>query len=159
MLKASATSINKDILFYFLLIWYSWKIHHNFVSVWNKKFNKLILNIQYTIKYMYVKHLWQKWFIHFVSCRNYLCLHKLHLLDTQQLFNWFENKWASSCDYGTYHIGDQQRLRRDCMDAFAVRTHEVWKQTKVWPKIRDLALSDGLACTFEEWVYGGQKVP
>ena len=26
-------------------------------------------------------------------------------------------KWASSWDYGTYHIGDQQRLRRAC--AFA----------------------------------------
>ena len=30
--------------------------------------------------------------------------------------------WASSWDYGTYHIGDQRRLWRD--------THEVWKLTK-----------------------------
>ena len=34
-------------------------------------------------------------------------------------------KRASSWDYGTYHIGDQRRLRQD--RAFAVRTHDVWK--------------------------------
>ena len=30
---------------------------------------------------------------------------------------------------------------------------------RVRPKIRHLALLDGCACTFEEWVYGGWKVP
>ena len=29
-------------------------------------------------------------------------------------FNFALNKWASSWDYGTYHIGDQRRLRRAC---------------------------------------------
>ena len=29
----------------------------------------------------------------------------------------------------------------------------------VWPKLRHLAPLDGCACTFEEWVYGGRKVP
>ena len=42
---------------------------------------------------------------------------------------------ASSWDYGTYHIGDQQRLRwawHPCSlaRAFTVCTHEVWKKTK-----------------------------
>ena len=38
---------------------------------------------------------------------------------------------ASSWDYGTYHIGDQRKLRLlSLARAFAVRTHEVWKQTK-----------------------------
>ena len=39
-----------------------------------------------------------------------------------------QDKWASLWDYGTYHIGDQRRLRRACASAFAVRTHEEWKQ-------------------------------
>ena len=30
---------------------------------------------------------------------------------------------------------------------------------RVWPKIRHLAPLDGCACVFEEWVYGGRKVP
>ena len=30
---------------------------------------------------------------------------------------------------------------------------------RVWPKIRHLAPLDGWACAFEEWVYGGWKVP
>ena len=30
---------------------------------------------------------------------------------------------------------------------------------RVRPKIRDLAPLDGCACIFEEWIYGGQKVP
>ena len=45
---------------------------------------------------------------------------------------WLTNIWTSSCDYGTYHIGDQRRLRRACASAqspraFAIRTHAVWK--------------------------------
>ena len=63
-------------------------------------------------------------------------------------------KWASSGDYGTYHIGKQRRSGesahsrslarafslfevsgkpahpRSLARAFAVRTHEVWKETK-----------------------------
>ena len=42
--------------------------------------------------------------------------------------------WASSWDYGTYHVGDQRRLSRAYASAqsrqSAVRTHEVWKSTK-----------------------------
>ena len=42
---------------------------------------------------------------------------------------------ASSWDYGTYHIGDQRRLRwaahpHSLTRAFTVCTHEVWKKTK-----------------------------
>ena len=33
------------------------------------------------------------------------------------------------------------------------------RRRRVWPKIRQLAPLDGCACVFEEWVYGGQKVP
>ena len=46
------------------------------------------------------------------------------------------NKSASSWDYGTYHIGDQRRLRPgkpahlwSLVRAFAVRTLEVWKKS------------------------------
>ena len=41
-----------------------------------------------------------------------------------------KSKWASSWDYGTYHIGNQRRLRR--ARAFAVRTHEVQKYPTGW---------------------------
>ena len=30
--------------------------------------------------------------------------------------------WASSWDYGTYHIGDQRRLRRDCASAQSLQS-------------------------------------
>ena len=30
---------------------------------------------------------------------------------------------------------------------------------RVWPNIRHLAPLDGCTCAFEEWVYGGRKVP
>ena len=30
---------------------------------------------------------------------------------------------------------------------------------RVWPKIRHLGPLDGCACAFEEWIYGGRKVP
>ena len=37
--------------------------------------------------------------------------------------------WASSWDYGTYHTGDQRRLRRACASVQSRQscTHEVWK--------------------------------
>ena len=50
--------------------------------------------------------------------------------------NWDTYNWASSWDYGTYHICDQQRLRpepahvRSLATAFAVRSHELRKWTK-----------------------------
>ena len=37
--------------------------------------------------------------------------------------------------------------------------HIKYGSRRVRPKIRHLALLDGCACTFEEWVYGGWKVP
>ena len=80
-----------------------------------------------------------------------------------ELQKYCQVKWASSWDCGTYHIGDQRRLRRDC--AFAqsrqsLRCSLTWSmevRQRVRPKIRCLAPFDGCACTFEEWVYGGQK--
>ena len=57
---------------------------------------------------------------------------------------------ARPCDSGTYHKGNQQKLRR----ALAVCTHEVMTYTKFWPKIRHLAPLDSWACTIKEWVYG-----
>ena len=71
--------------------------------------------------------------------------------------------WASSWDYGTYYIGDQRRLRQAC--AFSPEpslfTHMKYdgSRRRVRPKIRHLAPLDGWACAFEEWVYGGRKVP
>ena len=48
--------------------------------------------------------------------------------------------WASSWDYGSLFAYMKYGSRR-----------------KVQPKIRYLAPLDG--CAFEEWVYGGRKVP
>ena len=44
--------------------------------------------------------------------------------------------WASSWDYGIYHIGDQRRLRRDCADEPSLFAHI---SRRVRPKIRHLA--------------------
>ena len=56
------------------------------------------------------------------------------------ILDWPCHNWASSWDYGTYHIGDQRRLRRTCASGqlhlcslarvFAVHTHEVQTWTK-----------------------------
>ena len=48
---------------------------------------------------------------------------------------------------------------RSLARAFAVRTHEVWSRRRIQPKIRHLVTLDGCACAFEEWDYGGRKVP
>ena len=74
------------------------------------------------------------------------------------------NKWTSSWGYGTYHIGNQRGLRQACASA---QSHQslcclhTWsiEVDKVQPTIRHLAPLDGCTCTFEEWVYGGRKVP
>ena len=65
--------------------------------------------------------------------------------------------WDSSWDYGTYHVGDQQRLRRAC--AFAqspqsLHCSHTWSMEvgRVRPKIRHLAPLDGCACACEEWI-------
>ena len=63
-------------------------------------------------------------------------------------------KWASSWDYGTYHIGDQRRLRRE-PTLFAYMKYG--SRRRVLQKIRHLVPLDG--CAFEEWVYGGRKEP
>ena len=50
--------------------------------------------------------------------------------------------WASSWDYGTYHIGDQQRLRRACACAQScqsIHSSHTWNKRRVRPKIRNLA--------------------
>ena len=58
---------------------------------------------------------------------------------------------------GTYHIGDQRRLRRVCA---STQSHMKYgSRQKVRPKIRHLVPLDGCTCVFEEWVYGGWKVP
>ena len=73
------------------------------------------------------------------------------------------NIWASSWDYGSYHIGDQRRLRWACASAQSrqsLHCLHTWsmevdegsnKKSDIWPQ--------WMACTFEKWVYGGQKVP
>ena len=57
-------------------------------------------------------------------------LHHNYIIKLQAIIS----NWASSWDYGTYRIGEQRRLRRDCSGetallarAFAVRAHNVWK--------------------------------
>ena len=63
-----------------------------------------------------------------------------------QMLSQLMRKWASSCDYGTYHIGDQQRLRRACTSA---QSHQSLRCSHTWSmevdevsdqKIRHLAL-------------------
>ena len=70
--------------------------------------------------------------------------------------------WASSWNYGTYHIDNQWRLRQAWAPSpepslFAhMKYRSRWR---VWPNIRHLAPLDGCACAFEEWDNRGQKVP
>ena len=86
------------------------------------------------------------------------------MLSTPHAFTFLGIKWASSWYYGTYHVGDQRRLRWACVSAQSPEpslfTHMKYgSRRRVWPKIRDLAPLDGCPCAFEEWVYGGRKVP
>ena len=70
--------------------------------------------------------------------------------------------YASSWDYVTYHIGDQWRLRRTCAvspEPSLFAHIKYGSRRRVRPKIRHLAPLDGCACTTEEWVYGGRKIP
>ena len=65
--------------------------------------------------------------------------------------------WASSWDYGTYHVGDQRTLRRAVSPVHLLFAHmEYGSRQMVRPNIRHLAQLDGCACVFEEWVYGGR---
>ena len=61
--------------------------------------------------------------------------------------------------------------RRPAKAQASLRIRAVWSEPslfahmkygsrrRIWPKIRLLALLNGCACAFEEWVYGGRKVP
>ena len=69
-----------------------------------------------------------------------------------------EDLGASPWDFDTYHIGEQRRLRRDCVfslpepSLFAyIKYGSRWR---VWPKIRHVAPVDCSTCVFEDWVYG-----
>ena len=66
--------------------------------------------------------------------------------------------WASSWGYGTYRIGDQQRVRHPPEPSLFTHMNCRSRQ-RVRPKIRHLAPLDGWACVLEEWIYRGQKVP
>ena len=72
--------------------------------------------------------------------------------------------WASSWDYGAYHIatsegsGEPAHLR-SLARAFAFTHIKYGNRRRVRPNISHLAPLDGCACMFEEWVYGGRKVP
>ena len=59
--------------------------------------------------------------------------------------------WASSWDYGTYHIGDQWKLRQACASVhsplpslFAYKKYG--SRRRVWLKFRHLAPLDSCAC-------------
>ena len=64
-------------------------------------------------------------------------------------------KWASSWDYGTYHIGDQRRLRQACASAQSrqslccLHTWSIEVDEGSDKKIRHLAPLDGCTCVFE----------
>ena len=67
--------------------------------------------------------------------------------------------WASSWDYGTYNIGDQRRLGKVSPEPSLFAHMKYGSRRSVQPKIRQLVPLDSCACAFEEWVYGGRKVP
>ena len=71
-------------------------------------------------------------------------------------------KWASSRDYGIYYIGDQGRLRWTCpvSPESSLFAHKKYgSRRKVRPKNQTSTPTGWCAWTFEEWVYGGRKVP
>ena len=94
--------------------------------------------------------------------------HIFHHYTNCWLWHWWKTErkeiWASSWDYGTYHIGGQRSLRRACASAQSrqsLRCSHTWSMEVdegSYQKSRHLAPLDGCACVFEEWVYGGQKV-
>ena len=98
------------------------------------------------------------------SYQGHPCLHRENSTFGEIRWKPLNDKWASWWDYGTYHIGDQWRLQQDCTSAQSSQSlrclHTKYgSRRRVWPKIRHLAPLCGYLCTFEEWVYGGQKVP
>ena len=66
------------------------------------------------------------------------------------------NNWASSWDFGIYHIGDQRRFRRACASA---QSRQTLRCSHTWSMEVDegsdqkwhLAPLDGCACVFEEF--------
>ena len=65
---------------------------------------------------------------------------------------------SSSRDYGTYHIGDQWRLRQACSPQPLLFAHMKYgSRWRVRRKVRCLAPLDGCAWAIEKWVYGGWK--
>ena len=95
-------------------------------------------------------------------CCDYFYYIKCKTIHNSYIYHWI--KWASSWDYNAYHIGDQWRLRRACASA---QSHQSLRCSHTWsmkvdgqPIFRHLAPVDGCACVvFDEWVYGGRKVP
>ena len=82
---------------------------------------------------------------------------------TKQPIQCILNIWASSWDYGTYH-------RRPGKTQASLRIHAVSPEPSLFPhmkygsrrkdtKNQNLAPLDGCAGVFEEWIYGGWKVP
>ena len=64
------------------------------------------------------------------------------------------DKRAHSWDYGTYHSG----IRAVSPEPSLFAHIKYGSRRRIRPKIRHLALLDGCARAFEEWVYGGRKV-
>ena len=95
---------------------------------------------------------WKYW-------ERHTCQTSWHTISYQQCFLFclksvkFKDIWASSWDYGTYHrcAGSPEP------SLFAYIKNG--SRRRVQPKIRHLAPLDGCACAFEEWIYGGRKIP
>ena len=77
---------------------------------------------------LYVCEQWRRWwdYAHWLrECAGspepllVVCVIKYHNLMSWLILGYlsYDNNWASSWDYGTYHKGDQQRLRRACASA------------------------------------------
>ena len=89
------------------------------------------------------------------------------------LFNYFDNiteaHWRQMCysniHYGYDYMSQLMRLwyllhRRPARPEPSLFAHMNYgNRRRIRLKIRHLAPLDGRACAFEEWVYGGRKVP
>ena len=81
------------------------------------------------IFFKYDQETFKVWLPELMKCRRQIFL--LMKVSSCSFIQWKQKMCASPWDCGTYHIGDQRRLRpahpRSLARAFAIRTHEVWK--------------------------------
>ena len=92
-------------------------------------------------------------------------IHHGHLMFHPSLLNCLKNDLSHGLSHGTYHIGDQRRLRPTCASAQSRQSlcsSHTWSMELVEGSDQTSDILDplgGCACAFEESVYGGRRVP